>query len=784
MGLLDFLSSIKIKNTYGVLLSGTTICGLNIIENGTCLANRYAVKSTGLSGATNGLNSTSNVVKLGGEITECTHLEGGYCFDIDAVRGFNVRTSGNTDMNIDAQQCGGFLIKSQCGSVNTFPDFTAAVGFLGHITEPNGFAIYDNRTGTGQTGIVYASDYSANYGPRSLVDKQYVDTIATGLNVHTAVRLATTSSITLSGNQTIDGVLTITDDRILVKNQGIGVTGSTANGIYVASAGAWSRASDYDGTPSGEVSNGDLIPITSGDTQNNSIWALTTLNPITVGTTPLIFSLFSTNIDIQAGQGIAISMVGSIHNVCVQLATNCGLTFCGSGLAVNPNIAGACLTYTNGVLAVCSGCFLAVGGTAVSATTAGNALALCGCTPACFLGATATANNSLALCGCTPACFLGATATANNSLALCGCTPACFLGATATATCASTAGNALALCGCTPACFLGATATATCASTAGNALALCGCTPACFAAASHSHGSLNNGGCLGATTACIVCTSTNGCLATISPASLTVGCASTAGNALALCGCVPTCFLGATATATCATTAGNALCLGGNLANTYAPLASPSFTTCTSSPLVCSTGRVVAAQGCGFQNVTYAIGVPNPIWAFSNAVTYGMAYYQGGALAIGDAIGFHFGNVASPPFYVGSAGFICSASCGSATDWIATSDCRVKTCIKPITCALSTVLKLQGVSYEMCCDETHENRIGLLAQDVEKILPEIVSHGKPSEDDAKYGITDEKLGLKYDKLTAVLIEAIKELDKKIHCLCTDLNYYINSNYKG
>ena len=78
---------------------------------------------------------------------------------------------------------------------------------------------------------------------------------------------------------------------------------------------------------------------------------------------------------------------------------------------------------------------------------------------------------------CLASTYLGISATATcastagNALALCSCTPACFLGASATAVCASTAGNALALCGCIPACFLGATATAVCASTAGNALA-------------------------------------------------------------------------------------------------------------------------------------------------------------------------------------------------------------------------------------------------------------------------------------------------------------------------
>ncbi|MGY9046055.1 hypothetical protein P775_14290 [Puniceibacterium antarcticum] len=55
------------------------------------------------------------------------------------------------------------------------------------------------------------------------------------------VAVATTASISLSGEQTIDGVLT-SASRILVKHQ----SSSAANGLYVTAAGAWSRATDMD----------------------------------------------------------------------------------------------------------------------------------------------------------------------------------------------------------------------------------------------------------------------------------------------------------------------------------------------------------------------------------------------------------------------------------------------------------------------------------------------------------------------------------------------------------
>ena len=88
---------------------------------------------------------------------------------------------------------------------------------------------------------------------------------------------------------------------------------------------------------------------------------------------------------------------------------------------------------------------------------------------------------------------------------------------------------------------------------------------------------------------------------------------------------------------------------------------------------------------------------------------------------------------------------------------------------------------LQGVCYELCDDEKHLNQIGLIAQDVQSILPEIVSHTQPNESDTKYGITDDKLGLKYDKLGVLFIEAIKTLKKEVDQLKLDLNYMRNYN---
>ena len=103
---------------------------------------------------------------------------------------------------------------------------------------------------------------------------------ATVLNY--TVALATTANITLSGEQTIDGILTSTS-RVLVKNQ----TTASQNGIYVSGSGAWTRATDYN--TSAEIAN-SLVTATEGTIGAYSTWSQP-LTTVVVGTTALSFVL-------------------------------------------------------------------------------------------------------------------------------------------------------------------------------------------------------------------------------------------------------------------------------------------------------------------------------------------------------------------------------------------------------------------------------------------------------------------------------------------------------------
>jgi len=85
-----------------------------------------------------------------------------------------------------------------------------------------------------------------------------------------------------------------------------------------------------------------------------------------------------------------------------------------------------------------------------------------------------------------------------------------------------------------------------------------------------------------------------------------------------------------------------------------------------------------------------------------------------------------------------------------AVDFNSTSDERLKKNIKPINNALEKVMSLAGVEFDWKENDRHS--IGLIAQQVEQIVPEVV---ETKEDGYK--------SISYGKLTGLLIEAIKEL---------------------
>jgi hypothetical protein len=159
------------------------------------------------------------------------------------------------------------------------------------------------------TGQISTSPTSAT----DIANKLYVDTVAQGLNPKQAVKCGTTGAITLSGLQTIDTYTTLAGDRVLVKNQGT----SSENGIYVASASAWTRATDMDVWA--EVPGAYTVILNGG--QANTGWVSTSADTGTINVTAITFVQFSGTGNYYAGTGLNLSSnTFSIANTGVSAA--------------------------------------------------------------------------------------------------------------------------------------------------------------------------------------------------------------------------------------------------------------------------------------------------------------------------------------------------------------------------------------------------------------------------------------------------------------------------------
>ena len=105
----------------------------------------------------------------------------------------------------------------------------------------------------------------------------------------------------------------------------------------------------------------------------------------------------------------------------------------------------------------------------------------------------------------------------------------------------------------------------------------------------------------------------------------------------------------------------------------------------------------------------------------------------------------------------------------TVTDTITESSMReMKDNIEPIENILPAVLQLQGVTFDWKKDKNNDkrsNRYGFIAEDVHEVLPSLVSYSPE-------GIP---IGVQYSKMTAVLLEAIKEQQVQIDELKSELN---------
>ena len=317
--------------TIGTGLSGTSYNGstavtIAIDSTVATLTGTQTLTNKSMSGSSNTFtnipngaltNSTISGVALGSNLNSLTIGTG--------LSGTSYNGSGAITITIDSTVATLTGTQTLTNKTLTSPSITGGTlnnAVIGASTPAAGtFTSVTMTTGTISTAPSNGTD---------IVNKDYADGIASGLNYHQPVYYATTAALptnvynngasgvgatltaVANGALSVDGVAVAATQRILVKNQ---VTGAN-NGVYTVTQAGTSllpyiltRATDYDtsGTGSNEIDAGDYMLVLYGNTLASTAWVQQTPLPITVGTTALVFLQFNAPITYSAGTGLTLS---------------------------------------------------------------------------------------------------------------------------------------------------------------------------------------------------------------------------------------------------------------------------------------------------------------------------------------------------------------------------------------------------------------------------------------------------------------------------------------------
>ena len=255
--------------------------------------------------------TTTRAIELSGDVTGTANFDGSEAINISTTIAANsVALGTDTTGNYVADLTAGTGISVSGGGSETA---TVTVTNTG-VTALAGTA--NQITASGSTGSITLSLPSAVTFPGTVTlnadpsndlhaaTKQYVDSVAQGLDVKASVKVATTVTGTLAtafaNGSVVDGVTLVTADRILIKNQSTG----SENGIYTVNAtGAPTRASDMDVASDFPSS---FTFVEQGTLNADTGWVCTN-NLVVVGTTDIVFAQFSGAGTYTAGNGLSLS---------------------------------------------------------------------------------------------------------------------------------------------------------------------------------------------------------------------------------------------------------------------------------------------------------------------------------------------------------------------------------------------------------------------------------------------------------------------------------------------
>lgn len=319
-GTLGVTGATTLSSTLAVSGAATLSSTLGVTGNLSVNTNKFTVD------ATTGNTAVAGTLGVTGASTLTGNVSVGGTLGVTGNSTFSGTVGIADDLAINTNK---FTVDAQTGNT----------GVAGTLTVAGG-STFNSNVSLGSTNRI--TDLADPVNPQDAATKAYVDAARSGLDVKQSVRAASTANLSLTGIQTVDGVSLVAGDRVLAKNQST----ASQNGVYVVASGAWSRATDFDEPY--EVTAGVFFFVEEGTVNADAGFVITSDNPQTVGTDPLVFTQFS-----GAGQliaGDALTKTGNQLDVVV--AANGGIEIASDALQLKSSVAGAGLTYTSGVVAV------------------------------------------------------------------------------------------------------------------------------------------------------------------------------------------------------------------------------------------------------------------------------------------------------------------------------------------------------------------------------------------------------------------------------------------------